>query len=106
MPSLGADMEVGTLIEWRVKPGDTVKRGDIVAVVDTEKAAIEIEVFEGGVIQSLVVQIGETVPVGAVLALISTDGEGARPAAPPAERKTGTSSASPSESCTAPASSS
>ena len=87
MPSLGADMEVGTLIEWRIKPGDTVKRGDIVAVVDTEKAAIEIEVFEGGVIQSLVVQIGETVPVGAVLALISTDGEGAQPAAPPTERK-------------------
>jgi pyruvate dehydrogenase E2 component (dihydrolipoamide acetyltransferase) len=84
MPSLGADMEVGTLIEWRVKPGDAVKRGDIVAVVDTEKAAIEIEVFEGGVIQSLVVQLGETVPVGAVLALVSTEGEGARPTiAPP-----------------------
>ncbi|MBI3757733.1 MAG: 2-oxo acid dehydrogenase subunit E2 [Deltaproteobacteria bacterium] len=87
MPSLGADMEVGTLIEWRIKPGDTIKRGDIVAVVDTEKAAIEIEVFEGGLIQSLVVQIGETVPVGATLALISIDGEGARPATPPMERK-------------------
>jgi pyruvate dehydrogenase E2 component (dihydrolipoamide acetyltransferase) len=79
MPSLGADMEVGTLIEWLVKPGDAVKRGDIIAVVDTEKAAIEIEVFEGGIIQSLVVQIGETVPVGAVLAVISTDGEPVRP---------------------------
>ncbi len=87
MPSLGADMEVGTLIEWLVKPGDTVKRGDIIAVVDTEKAAIEIEVFEGGIIQSLVVQLGETVPVGAVLALIGADGEEARPAAPPAEKK-------------------
>ena len=38
MPSLGADMEAGTVVEWRVKPGDTVRRGDIVAVVDTEKS--------------------------------------------------------------------
>ena len=45
MPSLGADMEAGRLIEWRVHPGDVVKRGDIVAVVDTEKAAIEVEIF-------------------------------------------------------------
>jgi pyruvate dehydrogenase E2 component (dihydrolipoamide acetyltransferase) len=84
MPSLGADMEVGTLIQWLVQPGDAVKRGDIIAVVDTEKAAIEIEVFESGVIKNLVVQIGETVPVGAVLAIISTDGEAARPTAAPA----------------------
>src|SRR6266545_4716045 len=93
MPSLGADMEAGTLIQWLVKPGDAVKRGDIIAVVDTEKAAIEIEVFEAGVIQTIVVPVGETVPVGAVLALIRTDGElpaaGApaetkpKPAAPP-----------------------
>ena len=75
MPSLGADMEAGTLIQWLVKPGDAVKRGDIIAVVDTEKAAIEIEVFEAGVIQTIVVPVGETVPVGAVLALIRTDGE-------------------------------
>jgi pyruvate dehydrogenase E2 component (dihydrolipoamide acetyltransferase) len=85
MPSLGADMEVGTLIQWLVQPGDAVKRGDIIAVVDTEKAAIEIEVFENGVIENLVVQIGETVPVGTVLAVISADGEGARPTAAPAE---------------------
>ena len=43
MPSLGADMEAGTLVEWLVKPGDQVKRGDIVAVVETQKGAIEIE---------------------------------------------------------------
>jgi pyruvate dehydrogenase E2 component (dihydrolipoamide acetyltransferase) len=68
-------MEAGTLIQWLVKPGDAVKRGDILAVVDTEKAAIEIEVFEAGIIQTLIVQEGEKVPVGAVLAIISTDGE-------------------------------
>ncbi len=49
MPSLGADMEAGTLVEWLKHPGDAVKRGDIVAVVDTQKGAIEIEVFEDGV---------------------------------------------------------
>ena len=51
MPSLGADMEAGTLVEWLVKPGDWVKRGDIVAVVETQKGAIEIEIFETGQIE-------------------------------------------------------
>ena len=46
MPSLGADMEGGAVVEWRVPPGDDVHRGDIVAVVDTEKSTIEVEVFE------------------------------------------------------------
>jgi pyruvate dehydrogenase E2 component (dihydrolipoamide acetyltransferase) len=84
MPSLGADMEAGTLIQWLVKPGDAVKRGDILAVVDTEKAAIEIEVFEAGIIHTLIVQEGEKVPVGTVLAILSTDGE-AMPSKPPVE---------------------
>jgi pyruvate dehydrogenase E2 component (dihydrolipoamide acetyltransferase) len=48
MPSLGADMEEGKLVEWLVKPGDRVARGDIVAVVETQKGAIEIEIFEDG----------------------------------------------------------
>ena len=49
MPTLGADMEAGTLVEWLKKPGDAVARGDIIAVVDTEKGAIEVEVFDAGV---------------------------------------------------------
>ncbi|MDO8432134.1 MAG: dihydrolipoamide acetyltransferase family protein [Candidatus Binatus sp.] len=75
MPSLGADMEVGTVLQWLVKPGDVVKRGDIVAVVDTEKATIEVEIFLAGVIQKIVVPEGEKVPVGTLLALLTTDGE-------------------------------
>jgi len=75
MPSLGADMEFGTLLEWRVKPGDVVKRGDIVAVVDTSKAEIEVEVFEDGVIDELLVPEGTArVPVGTVLATLRTGG--------------------------------
>jgi pyruvate dehydrogenase E2 component (dihydrolipoamide acetyltransferase) len=74
MPSLGADMESGTLVDWRVKPGDTVKRGDVVALVETEKGVIEVEIFESGVIDSLTVQPGEKVPVGTTLALVRSDG--------------------------------
>jgi pyruvate dehydrogenase E2 component (dihydrolipoamide acetyltransferase) len=70
MPSLGADMEAGTVLDWYVKPGDTVKRGDIVALVDTSKAEIEVEIFEGGVIDELLVPVGERVPVGTVLATL------------------------------------
>jgi len=70
MPSLGADMEAGTVLEWYLKPGDTVKRGDIVALVDTSKAEIEVEIFEGGVIDELLVPVGERVPVGTVLATL------------------------------------
>ena len=70
MPSLGADMEAGTLLDWYVKPGDTVKRGDIVALVDTSKAEIEVEIFEDGVIDELVVPVGVRVPVGSVLATL------------------------------------
>ena len=89
MPALGADMEVGTVLQWLVKPGDTVKRGDIVAVVDTEKATIEIEIFQSGTIESILVTEGQEVPIGTVLAMIHTDGEVAapaptvKPAAPP-----------------------
>ena len=83
MPSLGADMEAGTLAEWLVKPGDTVKRGDIVAVVETQKGAIEIEVFEDGTISELVARIGETVPVGAPLASILGHADAASPRSAP-----------------------
>jgi pyruvate dehydrogenase E2 component (dihydrolipoamide acetyltransferase) len=81
MPSLGADMEAGTLVEWLVKPGDTVKRGDVVAVVETQKGAIEIEIFLDGVIAELVAQTGAKVPVGEVLARLSE--VGAAPALAP-----------------------
>jgi len=80
MPSLGADMEAGTLVEWLVKPGDRVKRGDVVAVVDTQKGAIEIETFQSGQIEKFLVELNSKVPVGTPLAQIRTEGE-AKPAA-------------------------
>jgi pyruvate dehydrogenase E2 component (dihydrolipoamide acetyltransferase) len=83
MPSLGADMEAGTLLEWKVSPGDAVKRGDIIAVVDTQKAAIEVESFQTGIVEKLVIDEGTRVPVGTTLAVIRAEGEPAgQPAAP------------------------
>jgi pyruvate dehydrogenase E2 component (dihydrolipoyllysine-residue acetyltransferase) len=75
MPSLGADMEAGTLVEWLIEPGDPVKRGDIVAVVETQKGAIEIENFEPGTVERILVEVGTKVPVGTPLAIIKTPGE-------------------------------
>ena len=71
MPSLGADMEAGTLVEWRKRPGDSVKRGDIIADVETQKGLIEIEVFDEGVIGELLIKEGTKVPVGTLMATIN-----------------------------------
>ncbi len=68
MPSLGADMEAGTLVEILKQPGDTVHRGDIIAAVETQKGVIEIEVFEDGVLGDWRVKLGTKVPVGMALA--------------------------------------
>lgn len=78
MPSLGADMQYARLIEWFVKPGDTVKRGDVIADVETEKGDIDVEVYEDGVVQELVATPGDKLPVGAVLARIGSTGQQAK----------------------------
>jgi pyruvate dehydrogenase E2 component (dihydrolipoamide acetyltransferase) len=71
MPSLGADMDAGTLREWKVKPGDSVRRGDIIAEVEIQKGVVEIEIFDEGVVEKLLIDIDEKVPVGTVIALIN-----------------------------------
>jgi len=70
MPSLGADMEDGTLVEQLVAPGDPVQRGDIIAAVETQKGAIEIEVYEDGFLDKWLVPLGTKVPVGTPIAVI------------------------------------
>jgi len=82
MPSLGADMDAGTLVEWQVQPGQRVKRGDVVAVVETQKGAVEVEIWDEGVVDQLVVQPGTKVPVGEVLATLRAEGEAPSAAAP------------------------
>jgi pyruvate dehydrogenase E2 component (dihydrolipoamide acetyltransferase) len=98
MPKLGADMSAGTLVAWHKKSGDNVRRGDIVAEVETDKGVIEVEIFTSGTIERLLIQPGEKVPVGTLLATVREEGTAviggpsetpkrpapARPAAPPA----------------------
>jgi pyruvate dehydrogenase E2 component (dihydrolipoamide acetyltransferase) len=80
LPALGADMESGTIVQWNVAPGDKVRRGQVVAVVDTDKGAIDVEIFEDGVVRELVVPTGTQVPVGTVIARLETDAPAAGPA--------------------------
>jgi len=82
MPSLGADMESGTLIEWLVKPGDAVHRGDIIAVVETDKGAIDVEIFADGVVAELLIAPDTLVPVGTPLARLTARAETVAPTAP------------------------
>jgi pyruvate dehydrogenase E2 component (dihydrolipoamide acetyltransferase) len=83
MPALGADMETGKVVEWLVQPGARVRSGDVVAVVETHKGAIDVECFLDGVIDELA-PLGEDLPVGAVLAKVRGEGEAGAPVAPPA----------------------
>ena len=85
MPSLGADMDKGTVVEWLKKPGDRIARGEVVAVVEKQKGAFEIEVFEEGVLAEILVPVGTEAPVGAVLARIDGAGAAPRPVAPKPE---------------------
>lgn len=73
MPSLGADMRTGTLVEWHVKQGDRLKRGDIIADVETDKGIMEIEIFMDGIVEELLLEKGTKVPVGTVMARILTE---------------------------------
>ena len=84
MPSLGADMDEGRVIEWRVAPGDTVHRGDLIAVVETEKSDIDIEIWHDGVVEDFLVDIGQLVDVGTPIArLRALDGASPPVTAPP-----------------------
>jgi pyruvate dehydrogenase E2 component (dihydrolipoamide acetyltransferase) len=74
MPKLSDTMEEGTILQWRIKEGDKVNKGQVIAEVETDKAAMEMEAFEAGVVGSLKVEEGATVPVGTVIAVF--DGEG------------------------------
>ena len=77
MPRLSDTMEAGTIVRWNVKEGDTVSSGDVVADVETDKATMEMPVFDDGVISKIMVEAGRQVPVGTPIAIISVDGDDA-----------------------------
>ncbi len=95
MPSLGADMDHGKMVEWLVKPGDYVHRGDVVAVVDTEKTVMDVETFEEGVVAELLVDVGATVPIGTPLARITSTPDNAAAAAAETEHAAPSETAAP-----------
>ena len=77
MPRLSDTMEAGTIVRWNVKEGDTVSSGDVVADVETDKATMEMPVFDDGVISKIMVEAGRQVPVGTPIAIITVDGDDA-----------------------------
>ncbi len=90
MPALSPTMEEGTLAKWHVKEGDTVRAGDIMAEIETDKATMEFEAVDEGTIAKIEVAEGtEGVKVGTVIALLAGEGEdaGAVSVAPPKEKK-------------------
>ncbi|MFT3685082.1 MAG: dihydrolipoamide acetyltransferase family protein [Phycisphaerales bacterium] len=79
MPRLSDTMQVGTIIKWHVKPGQKVKSGDVIADIETDKATMELQTFDDGVIASLPVNEGQSCPVGTTI--LTWEGGTAAPAA-------------------------
>jgi pyruvate dehydrogenase E2 component (dihydrolipoamide acetyltransferase) len=75
LPRMSDTMEEGTIVSWLVQVGDTVKAGDMIADVETDKATMELENFEKGEVLHLNVEEGETVPVETVIAVVGKKGE-------------------------------
>lgn len=75
MPKMGDTMEEGKLLSWHKQVGDTVNKGDALAEIETEKTNIEVESFAAGVLRQILVQEGETVPVGTPIALVGDPSE-------------------------------
>ncbi len=80
MPSFGADMAEGTLIEWQVKPGDRLSRGQVVAVIETNKGAIELDLFEEGIVDACLLGLGQTARVGTPILRLRDPTEAPSPA--------------------------
>ncbi|WP_434713030.1 pyruvate dehydrogenase complex dihydrolipoamide acetyltransferase [Rhizobium sp. YTUHZ045] len=98
MPALSPTMEEGNLSKWLVKEGDTVKSGDVIAEIETDKATMEVEAVDEGTVAKLVVPAGtEGVKVNALIAVLAADGEDVAAAA------SGAGSAAPAKAEAAPA---
>ena len=75
MPKLSDTMEEGTLIAWRKSVGDPIRRGEILADIETDKADMEFESFVDGTLHSLAIEPGTAVPVGSLIAIVLLPGE-------------------------------
>src|SRR3989440_12707546 len=102
MPRLSDTMQEGTISHWLKKAGDEVRRGDILAEIETDKATMDLEAYEAGTLQQILVQEGQTVPIGQVVALIGTRAA-AQPAAQPAPARAQTRADGPAARPPSPA---
>ncbi|WP_420605253.1 pyruvate dehydrogenase complex dihydrolipoamide acetyltransferase [Novosphingopyxis sp.] len=94
MPALSPTMEEGTLAKWLVKEGDTISSGDIMAEIETDKATMEFEAVDEGVIARILIQEGsDEVKVGTVIAILAEEGEDVEEAAASAEKSGGSAKA-------------
>ena len=84
LPRLSDTMEEGVIAKWRIKVGDKVKRGQVIAEIETDKATMEFESFDSGTVLKLIASEGETLPLGAPIAVLGQPGEDAGAAAPAA----------------------
>ncbi len=80
LPRLSDTMEEGVVAKWRVQVGDKVKRGQVIAEIETDKATMEFESFDAGIVLALVAQEGQTLPLGAAIAVLGQPGEDAQAA--------------------------
>src|SRR5579864_2878176 len=97
MPRLSDTMQEGTISQWLKQPGDQIKKGDVLAEIETDKASMDLESYDAGVLEQVLVQAGETVPIGQVIAIIGSGTDvKSRPSEQPAAAaasKAGTSNA-------------
>jgi len=103
MPRLSDTMEQGTVVKWHVAAGDTVSTGDVIADIETDKATMELESFDDGVVATLAIEEGKAINVGETIVVLAEDGESAEEAAasvstaaPAAAQNGGSDTASPS----------
>ncbi|MFH5883895.1 pyruvate dehydrogenase complex dihydrolipoamide acetyltransferase [Halalkalibaculum sp. DA3122] len=75
MPKLSDTMEEGVIAKWNVQEGDNVESGDIIAEVETDKATMEVEVFDAGTILKILADEGDAVPLGEAMAIVGEEGE-------------------------------
>lgn len=75
MPSLGADMDQGKLIEWKINPGDEIKKNQVIASVETTKSIVDIESFREGKVLELLTKVGDVIPVGKIIASLEIHAE-------------------------------
>jgi len=94
MPKLGFDMAEGTLVEWVKKVGDAVAEGEVIAIIETDKANVEVTSFKAGILRQVLVEAGTVVPIGRPIAVIGSADEaidlatlGVKQAAPPAKKE-------------------